>query len=273
MLLAGELDARGLSRAAREIRSRISTSDLVVELLRLGQSAAAEEVASQWRRDLPAAPDAPLLESVALFAQGSFELAQRRLADVQGGYRRDLVAILTDLATFSVGSTKPPNAQTNPWNIAFVSETGEYAVGKIASNEAQKIPDYAPRGLVQLLDLLPTQGPLWGMLAEFLNAQGNVAAARTAFERARSLGHTPRLLIDHARILKDHEDARRRKADEALGSPVPSADPSPPAGGWEAIGSRPRVLWVIIIGGILSSLVMVLQIRQWLGRFRQRNSA
>lgn len=272
LILIHELEARGLTQAARELRGRLKTEDIVTTLLQMGQPAAALELIQQWEREEPDNPKPRKLEVAAQYAQGATELASRTISlALARATPADLpfLETLSDLITYQSTHGKPASAEGNPWGISFVGESGKFEAGKIAPSEKGKLKPSTTKALAELARLNPTSAATWALLGEFLNAEGLVPAAVTSFERARALGYTPRILLEHARVLSDHERSRRESLNQSIGGNSPSsAGTETSSSGWESILSRPRELAVIGIGGAIVLLILVLQIRQWL---RPRN--
>lgn len=268
LILIHELEARGLTQAARELRGRLKTEELVSTLLQMGQPAAALELIQQWQREEPDNPTGTKLEVVAQYAEGSPELASRTIAlALAKGTSKDLpfLETLSDLVTYQATHGKAASADGNPWGISFVGESGKFEAGKLAPTEKEKIKPATTKSLAELAKLNPTSAPTWALLGEFLNAEGMIPAAITCFERARALGYTPRILLEHARVLSDYERNRRESLNQSIGGNSPSsAAPKESANGWENIFSRPRELAVIAIGGAIVLLILILQVRQWL---------
>ncbi|MBX9653404.1 hypothetical protein K2Y11_07255 [bacterium] len=268
LILIHELEARGLTQAARELRGRLKTEDLVTTLLQMGQPAAALELIQQWKREEPDNPKSRKLEVAAQYAEGATELASRTVSlALARATPTDLpfLETLSELITYQSTHGKPASADGNPWGISFVGESGKFEAGKIAPIEKGKIKPATAKSLAELARLNPTSAATWALLGEFLNAEGLVPAAITSLERARALGYTPRILLEHARALSDYERNRRETLNQSIGGNSSSpAAPAESANGWENIFSRPRELAVIAIGGGIVLLILILQIRQWL---------
>jgi len=267
LILIHELEARGLPQAARELRGRLKTDELVTMLLQMGQPAAALELIRQWQRDEPENPKARKLEAVAQYAEGATELASRTMAlALAKATPADVpfLETLSDLLTYQSTHGKSASAEGNPWDISFTGESGRFEAGKIAPMEKAKIRPATTKSLAELAKLTPTSAPTWALLGEFLNAEGLVPAAMTSFERARALGYTPRILLEHARILSDYELRRRETLNQSIGGASPPAAPAASSGGWENLFSRPKELAVVVIGGAVVVLILFLQISQWL---------
>ena len=269
LILIHELEARGLTQAARELRGRLKTDELVRLLLQINQPAPALELIHQWQKDDPEDNKARILEAVALYAQGSTELAERTISLAQAratGTEVPFLRLLSELVSYQATHGKPVSAEGNPWNVSFISDSGHFEAGKIAEKEKAKIPPGTIKALAELATLLPTSAPTWALLGEFLNAEGSVPAATTCFERARALGYTPRILLEHARILGDYEKSRREQLNKSIGggATAPAATPPTTVKGWESLATRPQEFIVIIVGGMVILLILLLQIRQWL---------
>ena len=68
LLVIHELESRGLTQAARDLRSRLKTEELVRILLQMGQPSAALELTHHWLREDPENSKARILEVVAYYA-------------------------------------------------------------------------------------------------------------------------------------------------------------------------------------------------------------
>ncbi len=268
MTLTHELDARGLTRAARDLRGMIKPAELATELLRLGQPAAALEVLDQWRKDSPRDPQALFLSALALSSQGSADLALRTLDQLDAA--RDpklstLAKLVRDLTTYRQLHGKEPSPEGNPWGISFRSENQFWEPGRMPEDQKAKIPPDLARNLAQLVRYQPLQGWLWGLLGEVLHAEGSAEGGRVALQRAKALGYTPRWLVDHLRLLTEAQNKKVSAINPASGeSSEKTSDVESTEGGWESLGSRPRVLLVVALGGAFALLVVFLQVRQWL---------
>lgn len=273
MLLAQELQARGLERAARELRAQLNAADLAAQLLRLGQPAAALEVINLWKKESPGQRQALVLESIALLSQGSADLAIRAIDQIPpAGATNDssFIRLLRDLASFRLSHDKPPSIDANPWNALFVMPDFPFQPGQMPEAEKAKLPGDLPNNLARLLSYEPLQGSLWALLGEVLNGHGQIEPARTCFARAKSLGYTPRWLIDHARALSQLESQKNASLDAALSqSSSTTPNSAPPAAGWTSLWDRPKEWWVAALGLVFALVIMALQIRQWLGRTRR----
>lgn len=270
LLLAHELSARGLDQAALDLRARIPPQELAQSLLALGQAGAARAVIEQWRQTDPNAEQAILLDAVALYAEGSLELSLRVLdqSPPPAAGAPPLARTLAELIRYQQLRGVPAGGAGNPWNVTFHGKEGSFAAGQLADAERAKIPPGTTRAVMELSRLLPTSAATWGLLGELLNADGFPAGARTAFARARSLGYTPRWLLDHDRILAAAERATQAELDARLGSastpPAQAADAPALTGGWSELGDRPRVLMVVIVGAVFALVILTLQLRQWI---------
>lgn len=272
MILTHELEARGLTRAARDLRGMLKPADLATELLRLGQPAAALEVLDQWRKDSPRDQQALLLSALALSNQGSVDLALRALDQIDAPTDPQfysLVKLVRDLTTYRQLHGKEPSPDGNPWDISFRSESRFWEPGQIPEDQKAKFPPDLARNLAQLVRFEPLQGWLWGLLGEVLHAEGSAEGGRLALLRAKGLGYTPRWLVDHVRALTDAQNKRVSSINPASGSDSNPSD-ADSSGGWESLGSRPRVLVVIALGGAFALFVVILQVRQWFS-FRTKN--
>jgi tetratricopeptide (TPR) repeat protein len=273
MLLAQELESRGLSRAARDLRGQLKPAELAGELLRIGQPAAALEVIATWKQASPRDALALFMEAIALSSQGSFDLAIRSLDQIDPAASTDVrsqATLLRDLTNYRQIHGKPPSADANPWNATFLAGDLSTWAGPIPETERAKLPADLSRNLAKLLRYEPLQGWLWGLLGEALHADGKSQPARVCLSRASSLGYTPRWLIDHRRALEQAEKEKSASLDIALSQrkppdAAPAEPPSVPAG-WKTLFDRPREMIVLAMGVLFAFVVMGLQLRQWIRR-------
>ncbi len=267
MILTHELEARGLSQAARDLRSMLKPADLATELLRLGQPAAALEVLDQWRKDSPRDPQALFLSALALSSQGSADLALRTLDQIDtisDPKLSTLVQLVRELTTYRQLHGKEPSPEGNPWGVSFRTDNQFWQPGQIPDEQRGRFPPDLAKNLAQLVRYMPLQGWLWGLLGEVLHAEGSAEGGRLALQRAKGLGYTPRWLVDHLRVLTDAQNKKVSSLNMPSTSAAnPSSGDPAAATGWESIGSRPRVFVVIALGGIFAVLVVLLQVRQW----------
>lgn len=276
--LGVELQARGLPDAARGVYSSLATNavelaPLVEQCLALGQFSAAEAVLDRWRKKDPRDPKAAMLAIVLWYAQGHAELALREITasgDRVAAEDQALLRLVSDLGKQALrGGT--PGVEENPWGIRFVGEDGSYQAGAIAPAELAKLPPGIDQALLRLLALVPKQGSLWGLAGEILNARGDTAAALVCMKRAEALLYTPRLLRDHRRVLessrREAELQAEQAMDQAMGtSPakeLTAAQPSASPAGWDQLAARPKILIVVILGGLFVLWIAALQIREW----------
>ena len=89
--------------------------------------------------------------------------------------------------------------------VQFIGPGGEYKAGVIAAEQWAEIPADALSVVTQLLFWLPNDNRLLWMLAELLNAQGDVISAATVFtDLVRNRNYTaPRELMRHYRVLME----------------------------------------------------------------------
>ena len=273
MLLSHELEARGLSRAASELRTRIPTRDLVNELLALGQPGAARAVAEQWKKESP--DDATFAEAVAYFAEGMPELSLRSLDTLSTNspiQQSPITKTLHDLARFQLTRGKAASAEENPWSVNYLAALVPGNAGALPETEKAKIPPGATAALVELIRLMPTSAPTWGLLGSMLAGEGMPGPARASFARARALGYTPRWLLDQDRVLAEIEKNRQTQLDANLSGPIGStSDDTATEGGWKSLGSRPQTLIVIVVGALFALLIAILQVRQWIMNRSDKN--
>jgi hypothetical protein len=266
-LLALELESRGLTRAARELRGMLKLADLARELLRLGQSAAALEVIHLWQKEAPGDPESIFMEGLALASQGMGELALRALERFDPARAPKLattVRTLRDLTLYRQTHGQPASIDGNPWQVRFSSASEPWRVGGLPTGEKEKLPPTLARDLADLLRYEPLQGWLWGLLGEVLNAEGQSTGAQACLLRARSLGYTPRWVVDHLRLLGEAQNKRASSIPTVPNTPTGSSpDPQEVPGGWESLTLRPRELTVVIVGAVFALFVIGLQIRQW----------
>jgi hypothetical protein len=197
-------------------------------------------------------------------------------AEAVTGPDRDLFLFLRDRLAPMMARGVAPGIESNPWLCRFESDSGAFEPGRVAENEARRVPASDLEAMKRLVRLLPTHGVYWALLGELLNASGDPLGALECFQRAENLQYTERLLREHRRILKEYQrDLERRTSeqlDQAVAAPVssPTASPAAAPGGWSNLTSQPGVLAVLLIGGLCIALLLLLQIREWSRAMRRK---
>jgi tetratricopeptide (TPR) repeat protein len=69
------------------------------------------------------------------------------------------------------------------FGVKFIGPSGQYEAGTLAAAEKEKLPADALAVIAQLLFWMPDDGRLHWLLAETLNAQGNIKGAETVFNQ------------------------------------------------------------------------------------------
>lgn len=281
--LAAELRLRGMPKAADEIKMTSTADDyrrLVRALLFASEYAAVREVLRAWQKQEPRSSEPAIYAGIVYQGEGESELALRELRAITATIPDNLkgiVGLQRSLLSMQLAGMAP-GLGSNPWRAHLVGQNGEFEPGSAAKAELEKIPPGTTAALMELLDLLPRDGNLWAMLGEILNAQGDPRGALECFRRAELLMVTSRDLRQRRRQLEDYRRVEEQKSqaalDEAFGATNPGT-PAPPAanavepegreeGGWVNLGSRPRVLVVMVVGGILVGGLVLLQLREWI---------
>lgn len=242
---------------------------LICLLLQQSQYRFADELLREWRREDPRSTNAVVLQAISYYAQGQAELALRELRGMRGDVDPQSQGIVQLLNAFlqmqSTGIV--PGVEANPWNVNFA--VTPYEPGSLPAAEKSKLPEGIVEPMSRLIALLPTQGNLWGLYGELLNATGDPAGALNAFRLAKILQYYPRPLREHSRILEEHQQELARRMESQLAQ----AEPTPPEASDQAsaesdqgviqLASRSQVVIVVIIGGLLVLILFVLQIREW----------
>jgi tetratricopeptide (TPR) repeat protein len=282
--LSNELAARGFPEASKRVIANLTTTEkdferLVRLLLQYGQFEAAADLLQRWRRREPQSTAAQLLDAAMRYASGELELALRQLRVMDRNLQpvdRAVARLLLRLIELTTRSSSP-GIEVNPWGVRFEDEDGSYSPGRIAPAELAKIPIEDVEATIELVTLLPRHGNLWALLGELLNAHGDPESALECFRRAEILQYAPKLLGEHRRKLQAHAAETRRASiaalDKSLAGPsgvTTSDSPMPSAGsGWKNLPSNPRMVVVLVLGGMIVVFLGVLQVRQWWGRIRR----
>lgn len=87
--------------------------------------------------------------------------------------------------------------------VRFVGSDGQYQAGSIDPVQYARLPADALQVMQQLVIWLPGDERLSWLLAEVLNAYGNVAEAWTILDGLSNRGYSPRDLKEHRQVLKE----------------------------------------------------------------------
>lgn len=279
LALAKALEDRGLHQAAREIASaapRPPLSEIAQELLYLGQPAAAEAVVELWRRESPDSREAAWMHVYANFAAGSPDMALRSLQQIRGQLPASddpFARFVESWLAHQIATGRPPDADSNPWGVRFVDEDENFAPGRVAQDQKDKLPPGAVESIVRLLRHTPRNATLWAFLGDLANAEGNVSLAVQCYERASgALQYAPRPLLERLRTAQAHLREQERRMAEALGA-APAPARKPDSGDWSKLSRTPQAIVVMVVGAAAVVVLTTLQIRLWLGRRRRPDAS
>lgn len=275
--LAVELQTRGLDEASRRLREQLTTADadferLIARLLANRATAAAQAVLHEWQRRSPRAKVRQQFWSAAAhFSNGEFELAARDLDRVDEKALSELQVAQRGLRRLVDAERRGlrVGVERNPWQASFVDVAGRLQPGHMPAQELKKLDVDAADQVAAVLALVPMQGNLWGLMGELLNAGGDVSGAVAAFRRAEALAYTPRMLLEHRKLLDDYARAQEARASGLTGGePKKSSNTAAPAGqplSLEQEGlPKTKTTAVIAIGALIVLIIAALQIREWL---------
>jgi tetratricopeptide (TPR) repeat protein len=111
---------------------------------------------------------------------------------------------------------QPKDAQDfdDLFGIRFVDEKGNYVPGKLAAEQAKKLPPGAAANIQQLALWLPADGRLLWLLAELANAHGDVKMAAAIFDGCvTEFGMSNAELRRHRQLSRAAADALEDKPD------------------------------------------------------------
>ena len=97
------------------------------------------------------------------------------------------------------------------FDVKFIGPSGEYEAGKIAPEQAAKLPKDAIATVQQLLFWMPDDARLYWLLGELYNAQGDIDSASAVFEECVGRFDAPDLKR-HRQILWEARRRTRRAA-------------------------------------------------------------
>jgi tetratricopeptide (TPR) repeat protein len=106
--------------------------------------------------------------------------------------------------------------------VRFVGESGKYEPGTLAAAERAKLPPNALEIVEQLLVWFPEDARLYWLLAELLNARGDVKHAFDIMSEIRNNGGHYKDLIEHREALKTY---LTEKANQGGDTPAVGGDP------------------------------------------------
>jgi tetratricopeptide (TPR) repeat protein len=151
------------------------------------------------------------------------------------------------------GRPRPPETVDDLFGVRFVGESGQYEAGKLAAEEAKKLPPEAIAVVQQLLIWLPDDTRLYWLLGELYNAKGDLLAADRIFEDCvwnRRLD---------AALLREHR--------QIVQAALPRPEPPPAPGAWKPESWQ---VWTVASGaGLVVLWLAYWQVRQL---FRRRGS-
>jgi tetratricopeptide (TPR) repeat protein len=147
------------------------------------------------------------------------------------------------------------------FGVRFVDEGGAYAPGSVSASERAKLPPDALAVVQQLLIWMPADTRLYWLLAELMNANGDIAGAASIMEEcAWARRYDAPGLRQHRQVLQEAIAAVRPR--ESPVPPAPAQVPSPveSTAGWRV---EPRTLVLVGIGAFFAVLALVyLQLRE-----------
>lgn len=278
--MIGELQSRGLDDAAKRLREQLTTTDddferLVRKLLAHRAIAAGQATLRDWqRRSTKATTRQQFYSAVLHFAAGEVELAGRdldRLDDKALDANAAAARLLKKICEAERRGIRI-GVERNPWSATFIGPSGKYEAGVLTQTELAKIDPDATNQMTALVALVPLQGNLWGLMGELCNVAGDVAGAAAAFRRAEALAYTPRLLLEHRRILDDYLRLQQAKMIGAAGTTEKKAESPIAKQVPEQLKGLPSLEmgWVVGIGGAVVAVLAALQLREWFRKPRRK---
>jgi hypothetical protein len=176
------------------------------------------------------------------------------------GLREDLDALFP--------AAIPPKRPTDP--VRFVGESGQYAAGRIAAAEKQKLPPDAIAIVQQLVLWHPQDTRLYWLLGELYNADGDVETAAKILDKITfDMGYSNPIVIEHRRVLKSAADAiGAEKAAEAAKARAEADEEKARLEQAERDYQR-RFWWIVAIGVGLALILLRYQFREVVRRFRR----
>jgi hypothetical protein len=203
---AYETTAAQLEKAARDRKlSAHEQADLGAVYVRLGEAAKAVEVLRAAQRDHPNHFRIAANLGAAWQMHGDLEQAAAalqlavRLAPGKWQKAEEL-----HLRLVRQRQREPRGTQTldDLFGIQFVGDSGRYETGKLAAEQAKKLPSEALAHAQQLALWLPADPRILWQLAELANAHGDVRTAAAMLEGCVEFGLRTPELIGHRRLLR-----------------------------------------------------------------------
>jgi tetratricopeptide (TPR) repeat protein len=103
------------------------------------------------------------------------------------------------------GKSQPIEAVDDLFGVQFVGDDGTYQAGTLAAEQKKKLPKNSRAIVQQLILWFPGDSRLYWLLGELLNAEGDIANAKTVFDQCAESGRRINAvtLRQHRQVLED----------------------------------------------------------------------